>query len=506
MKYLSELISNQYESWTAGDLVGIDAGTGKGKTYFCIHILGSYAKSNGKKVLFLCNRKKLEKVTQRNCDEEFLCLDGTITVMTYQKLQYMLGQRIPIEHYDYIIADECHYFTSDSYNNYTDLAYNYLKERKDSVVIYMSATARKFFDELLRTGKIKADNYYYLERNYDHVTSFCFYHKNMLIDLVKDILTREKSSKIMIFCNSKQRMLELYKEFGEKAQYMCSNYTKDQALRQICDNNALHDDMFDGRILVCTSVLDNGIDIKDLDVKYIFTELFDVDLMVQALGRKRPISDVDKCSFFIMDYSDKRSIRGRSSYNMKCLKPATLFKTNKDAFKDIYKNDDRALFNSDIRNNPIFNFDNGKISINSMIYAKFRLDRQFLDKVEATSYKETVMSFLDKELLCKYVETPKKITRHNEVPVYLEPYENIKLFQKEKAEIIKLFKGHGINKKCTGVGTFNGVLQDDYPDYNYRFYDKDRNGKRLQDKRRALSKEKANPNRDKYYWVLTNIA
>ena len=56
--WVSELIGNDYKNWK-NEFVILDCGTGCGKSYFCIHVLGNYAKLQKKKILYLCNRRKL---------------------------------------------------------------------------------------------------------------------------------------------------------------------------------------------------------------------------------------------------------------------------------------------------------------------------------------------------------------------------------------------------------------------------------------------------------------
>ena len=49
-----------YKLWK-NEFVVLDCGTGCGKTYFSLHVLGNYAKKQKKKILYLCNRRKLRK-------------------------------------------------------------------------------------------------------------------------------------------------------------------------------------------------------------------------------------------------------------------------------------------------------------------------------------------------------------------------------------------------------------------------------------------------------------
>ncbi len=102
------------------------------KSRFCIQILGKYAKENHKRILYLCNRRKLRKQVFDEVKE--LGLQNTIYVVSYQLLQRNIQEGGTYSHFDYIVADECHYFTTDAkFNDYTDVSYNYLMEQKNQL-------------------------------------------------------------------------------------------------------------------------------------------------------------------------------------------------------------------------------------------------------------------------------------------------------------------------------------------------------------------------------------
>lgn len=142
-EFFSDLVGETYKNWKETKIV-FDGGTGSGKTYFVINILGRYAKKNKKKILYLCNRAELKK--QIISDAKKACVDDAIYVTTYQAIQNRLRGGEIIPYYDYVIADECHYFTNDAlFNEYTDKSYRYVMTQEQSVVIYISATAKVFF-------------------------------------------------------------------------------------------------------------------------------------------------------------------------------------------------------------------------------------------------------------------------------------------------------------------------------------------------------------------------
>ena len=208
-KYVSELIGEDYKSWDKETII-LDCETGTGKTYFCIRILGTFAQSCNLKILYLCNRTKLK---QDIVDEVwFGDLTDTIDVMSYQKLQNELMLNVELPHYDYIIADECHYFFSDSeFNDCTDISFHYLMgQRKNSVILLVSATAKGWFSRLIENGQVTKNHRYTLGKDYSYVKHVYFYQENDLISAIDGILEEEQESKILVFCQKLDRLLDLY--------------------------------------------------------------------------------------------------------------------------------------------------------------------------------------------------------------------------------------------------------------------------------------------------------
>ena len=65
-----------------------------------------------------------------------------------------------------------------------------------------------------------------------------FYKKKVLVKKVEEILDQEEDSKIIIFCNSYNRVLELHKAFGSKASYCASKNAK--KLQAIIEDDVIY--------------------------------------------------------------------------------------------------------------------------------------------------------------------------------------------------------------------------------------------------------------------------
>lgn len=456
VKHMSDLIQDQYKDWKDTKVI-LSGGTGSGKTYFVINILIPYYIGMRKNVLYLCNRTKLEKQIKPEL-ENF----STVHVMTYQRLQKKIRKQRKISRYDLIIADECHYFWTDAkYNSYTDIAYQYIMRQKGNVTVLMSATADSFFREL-RTQRQVLDKYIFMiPKSYYYIEKVYTYTKPELQDIIDYILSQDDEEKIMVFVNSIQRLEEMHKIYGIDADYMCSNNQK----CNFSNSTAIENNSFKKRILFTTKVLDNGIDIKDDNVKHIISELFDVDCTLQAIGRKRPIDCLDTCNLYFCKY-DGRAVNNFSSADKKQLMPAVQYLTDKDKFIKELGNlniDERKL----VRENKIFYYDfmDGKLKINEMALKKYQMDELLARKMKESSYEEVLFEMLGEELSKKKSMLDIYVQKRDIFLDYLKEIEDQKLFREQQTELKMRFKDIlGLHDRTMGINTLNGKLQDcQYP-------------------------------------------
>lgn len=516
--WVSDIIGEDYKKWH-NEFVILDCGTACGKTFFCVRKLGKYASIKSRNILYLCNRRKLRNQTYRQVRE--LNLQGTIYVTSYQALQKKIQRGEIIQHYDYIIADECHYFTTDAgFNDYTDVAYNYVMKQKESVVVFVSATAKKFFKYLHDTNKVKKKNSYRLDKDYSYVTKL-FYYQGDLRGIIDDILGNEVDSKIIVFCNSGDRIIEMSKIYGENADYYCSQNAKDKRLKTLCgwkeneqgrifEPNCIKvydDDLitFDKRILFTTSVLDNGVDLKDRRIKHIFTEIIDVDTMIQSLGRKRSLDKEDCCCFYIRLYQ-KKGLQGFINSIAYQLEPVDLYKNN---YKEFYQQYGNGKKRTTISRNKIFynlfkeknNY--GKIKVNECKYRKYSQDYDMFMLMKELGHKGYLECILESSLTENAEEIVCNVEQLDMFIQFLKSIEGKRLYADDQQCIKEEFETIGLKLRYKGINTFNGALDDVYKDlYNCRFYKEDMDGKSYVDKRRKLDNGLDNPNRDKRYWIL----
>lgn len=509
--WVSDIIGEDYKKWK-NEYVVLDCGTGCGKSFFCIKVLGAYAKKQNKKILYLCNRRKLRNQIYEEVRKNGLL--NVIYITSYQSLQKNIQKGKQFPNYDYIVADECHYFTTDAlFNDYTDVSYNYILKQKESVVIWVSATAKVFFDWLEKKNKVKKRNIYRIAKDYSYVKKLYYYQKDELITIIDDILENSLQEKIVVFCNSAGRMEELYKYYGDNANYYCSNTSSSMKLKKICGydtktkrvKDCIVNNTFEKRMLFTTTVLDNGVDLKDENIKHIFAEIFDVDCLIQALGRKRSLNKKDTCTFYIREFQPK-AIQGFLNINNAQLEPVQLCKNNYQEFYAKYGNGQQR---KRISKNKIFysyfSEDKylSKIKINECKYNKYERDNNILSQMKELGHLPVLNYYLGKELASKseYIVVDVKII--DMFMEFLKSLEGKRLFREDREHIKEEFESIGVKLRYTGINTFNGALDDNYKElYSCRFFSKDLEGNMLIDKRRKLDDGSVNPNRDKTYWVL----
>ena len=69
-RFLSDIIGDDYKNWKAGQSVLACTSTGSGKTWFVVNRLLPYAKTQGKHVVYYCNRKFLNMQVQASARKQ----------------------------------------------------------------------------------------------------------------------------------------------------------------------------------------------------------------------------------------------------------------------------------------------------------------------------------------------------------------------------------------------------------------------------------------------------
>lgn len=302
----------------------ISAQTGKGKNYFIMHRLREFAKQRGMSILYVSNRIALDlqqkqelaelthlnrKIFPSDVDrlediEEF----SNITVLTYHKLYHRLLDKNANEwckRFRFVVLDECHFFYSDAFfNPFTgDILKRIPQMFPNAVRIYMTATFDDVFEPIRFYEALEdpedfheyfdTESYkYYFPRDYSNYTTFFFSDVQQIKEKVQE--KDSNGGKWIIFVTSKAMGLSLCKElndgkaakpiaaFIDAQSRVSDDYTIQVLWKRLCATGR-----FPGKVLITTSVLDNGFSIKDPEVANVVLFTNNKSEFLQELGRCR---------------------------------------------------------------------------------------------------------------------------------------------------------------------------------------------------------------------------
>lgn len=281
--------------------VVIKAQTGQGKTYWVTHNLYGYLRQNGLNCLYLIQRTR----TKEQLQQAFIGKEDALHLMTYQALECTIQHGKMVGDYDFIVADECHYFTSDgSFNSQTDISFDWILSQDKTVKIFMSATVGAFYNYLFKKVPV-VHAPITTPYDYGYIDRLTFFHGNdQLENLAADVIQRGKKG--IFFIQSGKTAAALYKKFQNNMIFSCSRYNKEykHLMNERLIDSIIDTEKFDTNILVTTTALDSGFTLKDKELDTIVVDVVEPETVVQCVGRKRPVDADDHISLFI---------RGRSN-------------------------------------------------------------------------------------------------------------------------------------------------------------------------------------------------
>lgn len=296
---------SEINTWCKGDNVCIVAGTGKGKSYFIKTALVEYARERERKILFLVHRTILKEQIELEVEE--LGIEDVFIVETYQFIELLKQSKetAKLDAFDYIVADEFHYFLADAtFNRSTEISLNEVM-KANSVRVFMSATPNdmiKYFAEF-RGVDIKK---YEMPTTFDFVRSLTFIYG---IDRIKEATynTIDKGKKTIIFTTAGQKRMEsLMKEFPLNMAYASPSNGK---LYSMVSPNRINEMILNKRfkedVLITTTAMDAGVSLFDKDIETIILDVRESNDIIQCLGRKRQVDEFDKVDLFIVVPTDK---------------------------------------------------------------------------------------------------------------------------------------------------------------------------------------------------------
>lgn len=323
-RWISDGLKHELETWdySKPGLLGpvlINAPTGSGKSTFIMTDLAQRVKSFGKYVLLLSNRSVLElqqkyflsqqpgEIAWSGATLPGLHLIGNVLVFTYQSvLEFLEGvQQMSPYPIGAVVLDEAHFFCSDAtFNADTERILNsILTHCWNCQRIYMSATPDDVrwliaYEEqryrvalnnsrdtvqmiTIRRNPISSIKEYRFPVDYSNIklSFWCEWE-----DVLQTIKADDTDDKWLVFVRDTETGRRLKKDLGSTAAFMDAA-NKERSPQRASD--LARREYFETKVLIATSVLDNGVNFKDSRLKHIVIDSVDPVQIKQMLGRKR---------------------------------------------------------------------------------------------------------------------------------------------------------------------------------------------------------------------------
>ena len=315
--FLSDVVSAEEMRAWKGNVI-FDAGTGTGKTELILNNLSKACYEPFKKILILSSRDALKKEITRKIEIEKGLFN--VNVESYQYIESCIKNGVTDsinifqEEYGYIVLDECQHFT-EGISVYTDLSFQWVMQHP-AQKIFMSATAKPLYKYLYQEGHVTPDNYYYVPKSYDYVEDIYFFKRKSDIEYIVKDLMDNTNDKIIVFVNSIEECLKLYRTYEGDATFYCSPHIKDVEAKELLHKQPfkIKNESFETRLLIATCALDVGITLKNYEIKHIVASIFNHNQLAQCLGRKREIKPHDKqyingkkdtCKYYIRSFNKR---------------------------------------------------------------------------------------------------------------------------------------------------------------------------------------------------------
>ncbi len=360
-RYVSDVLTMKiWQSWRAGEQVFISAGTGRGKNTFIKNELLKHC--GNQKVVIFENRQSLmqqqiidiiseidpEVLKYNDISKDNMVIFGAyknIMIISYQcaALKCMLQDSRFLNfclQARYLIFDEAHYILDDANFNkgISFFAQTFLgKSFPNATKIFMSGTMKEIYEyvqmiskfskepvdiienkEYLKSGNLNSP--YNVIKAYENNAKFNYvfslptdysyiqpYKYKTIDDICSQIAQTPIDEKWLIFVKSINEgvMLKLCLQgICNNSVYFLNAENKTDDENAEIYNQLIRECRFDCRVLIATTVIYNGINVKDDNVKHIVVPFAPMSVVKQLLGRKR-MSENETVKVYFPDVSCK---------------------------------------------------------------------------------------------------------------------------------------------------------------------------------------------------------
>lgn len=457
---------NDIRTWNINDIITITAGTGVGKSYFIKNQLYAFAKANNKKILFLIHRT--------NCTNQFIQeikrdrKDDIIDIRTYQAIENVIKNKgvFDFSPYQFIVADEFHYFVSDaSFNVTTDISLNKILEQ-NAVKIFMSATG-DYIKRYLTNKKNLETIDYEIPITYDFINELNFFNTDETLErFVEYIISGEE--KAIFFIQSAEKAFNLYSKYKDNCLFNCSKSNdKYKYVETDKIDKMLKEEKFNENILITTTCMDAGVNINDLSLKHIICDVKDIGTLIQCMGRKRQQNNEDKICLYIKTITNEQ-LGGMETQIKRKIEKSDFLRTH--TVKEYPRTSD---YNNIVYDEVIIDENNCTKKINELMYFKCKTDMADISIMKTfgefgyCKYLAQKFGFRDERTggynyrIIEEEDSKKKLERHLE-----DMIGQVMLQVKDRKELIELIDvksdGHLLKK----INNLNGALEE--RDISYR--------------------------------------
>ncbi|MGF7050106.1 superfamily II DNA or RNA helicase [Paenibacillus sp. DS2015] len=513
---VTDKINGQQTEWKNGDIVLISSGTASGKSYFIRNELEELAESEGTYILLLVNRSKLFKQNMELIGQSFL---SRIKVELYQNIEREInsGKGYDFSRYKYIVCDESHYFTTDSgFNDSSDESLNAILSLHSHIRIFMSATGSILFSHIKEKHRRllkKTDNKiwnYSIPRDFSNIASLSFYSDFSSIErLIKKKLNNE-NDKIIHFSKSVERAYELHKKYHDNSMFVCSNSNK---YSKYIDYNKVESmvrsNQFDCKYLFTTTVLDNGFDLKDENIKLIICDMSDIDSMLQCIGRKRFKNNKDKVHIILFNHTNRNLYNYKLSVEKK-VKEADAFIDGgvKEYIKLVgkFSKGSNHIIKDNVSSEGKYK-SNKTVSITKYLQSvatSNRISEMLDNNRETNKYREVdghkkesdaYMMYIADLLKKNKITILEKEQKQEDLCVYLDRMVGKRIYKDEQLDVLERFNLRDYdNRLQKEINQLQAYLMANKIMYSIASF---------KDNRKLLDDASKNSNRGKYYWSIS---
>lgn len=357
-KYISDFLKDSFTTWGRKKIFLL-APVGMGKSTYIVEQLIPYYRSKGSKVLILCNRRLLRMQYWYDLVQKYDYYDeltSSVVIASYQEIAERFratGDEEIFDDIDVVVCDEVHYFYSDSdFNGYGTYILLQLLVKKciSKTMVFMSATATEAFkliEETLLNARdvlrnefneqwrietgyelgmgsvMREDCMKFIKHDFTDQRDFSRFTCIALPDM--DSLCKtiaETEGKSLIFIDNKEmandiryKLINKYHILAKDIAVLNADNLENPENQELVETLAIAHRL-KPKVLITSSVLDNGVSVHDPDVRRVAIITDSKISFIQMLGRIRAESS-EKCDLYFL------------------IRPASYFKNRKEQYEKL---------------------------------------------------------------------------------------------------------------------------------------------------------------------------